>query len=87
MQQVKACEEGEHGTPAEPPQGPRRQFLHGVRLGIRLGFLKIFGLYEVEIVKHADPDNTEQDMRPPENEFENHCSLLVVVNCASIVHR
>ena len=63
MKQVRTGQEGEHGTPAEPPQRAWRQFGHGVRLGAGFGFLEVLCLDEVKVVQHADPDDAGQHMK------------------------
>jgi hypothetical protein len=89
FQENQASQESKHRTPAEPPQCPGSKLLKRIGFGIGRCFLEILPLYEIELIQHAYPDNTEQDMRPPEDKIENHghLPLLLQKKPAGIVHK
>ena len=71
--------------------GARCQLFHGVCLGVGFSFLEVLGLYEIEVIQHAYPDNTEQDVRPTKYEFQNNTAhapnpLSFFCECAAIIH-
>ena len=75
-QQHDTGEKGEHGGPAEPPQGARGELCHHIGLARIIGFLDVFGLYEVEVVQQSNPGHAENNMGVAEEYIEKVCHLF-----------
>ena len=65
-------EEGEHGTPAEPPERARDQLGERVRTRVSVRLFEVLGLNEVEVIKQSDPGDTEKEVAPASQIVDQH---------------
>ena len=63
----KTRRHGPESAPTEPPECARNQFLDRARFGRGVCFGEKGALNEVEVVKKADPSDSEEEVKPTED--------------------